>query len=318
MLSELKFVQRAVSKKDFVPAMTHFSIQDGLIRSYNGVIALCCRIPIDINCNPKAEPLIKAISNCSETVVLNLTDSNRLKIQSGNFKAFIDCIDGDTPHVMPEGEIIEIDGNVILEAFRKIITFVGEDASRPWANGILLKGSSAFATNNVCLIEYWLSANIPIEVNIPKVAIKELLRINEAPISIQLTDKSITFHFPENRWLRSQLLTTEWPDLEKILNRDSNPVPINHELFTGLDVIKPFVGKLGHVFFKGSKLMTSLVENEGASYELDNFEYKGTYHIEILPLLKGVAEQIDLSSYPNPCIFYGERLRGAIIGIKLQ
>ena len=73
MLNELKFVQGSVAKKDFLPALTHFAIADGKVRGYNGSIALCSPIPFDIVCNPKAEPLVRAIANCSDTVALALT-----------------------------------------------------------------------------------------------------------------------------------------------------------------------------------------------------------------------------------------------------
>ena len=44
MLKALKFVQGAVSKKDLVPALTHFRIENGTVRSYNGMLALCTPI----------------------------------------------------------------------------------------------------------------------------------------------------------------------------------------------------------------------------------------------------------------------------------
>ena len=73
MLTSLKFVQGAVAKKDFLPALTHFVIENGTVRGYNGMLALCSPIPFDIACKPKAESLVKAIANCNETVTLSLT-----------------------------------------------------------------------------------------------------------------------------------------------------------------------------------------------------------------------------------------------------
>ena len=106
MLTELKFVQGAVAKKDFIPSLTHFIIEDGTVRGYNGMLALCSPLPFDIACKPKADSLVKAIANCAETVQLSLTPAGRLSIKSGKFKAFIDCIpDETTPHVQPEGEM---------------------------------------------------------------------------------------------------------------------------------------------------------------------------------------------------------------------
>ena len=89
MLKELKFVQGAVAKKDFVPAMTHFRIGD-TVRSFNGNMAICSPIALDLECTPKAETLVRAISNCQEEVVLSMTAKGRLKVHSGSFNAYIE------------------------------------------------------------------------------------------------------------------------------------------------------------------------------------------------------------------------------------
>jgi DNA polymerase III sliding clamp (beta) subunit (PCNA family) len=316
MLTSLKFVQGAVAKKDFLPALTHFVIENGTVRGYNGMLALCSPIPFDIACKPKAESLVKAIANCNETVTLSLTPAGRLSVKSGKFKAFVDCVEGDTPHVMPEGEHVAIEGEAMLRALKTVAPFIGDDASRPWSNGVLLLGQSAFATNNIVLVEYWTGATFPKPLNVPRAAIKEMLRINEAPQYAQMTDNAITFHYSGNRWIRTQLFETKWPDLTKVLNRESNPTPIDPRLFEGLKTIRPFVDKMGRVLFKGGRVCTHDEETEGAGYEIDGFHHSGVYQIEMLNLLQGTATSVDWSCYPNPCMFFGDRIRGAIIGMR--
>lgn len=316
MLSKLKFVQGAVARKDFVPALTHFVIEDSTVRGYNGMLALCSPIPFDITCRPKADPLIKAIANCTETVSLSLTPAGRLSIKSGKFKAFIDCIEGESSYLHPIGEPLEIDGVALLQALKTIAPFIGNDASRPWSNGILLLGQSAFATNNVMLVEYWTGTTMPTPINIPRAAIKEMLRIDEPPISAQLADNAITFHYTGDRWLRTQLFETKWPDLRRVLDKASNPVALDATLFEAIKTVKPFIDKMGRILFKGGRIATHEEETEGASYEIEGFDHSGVYQIDMLGLLEGAAQTIDWSTYPSPCMFFGERLRGAIIGMR--
>jgi DNA polymerase III sliding clamp (beta) subunit (PCNA family) len=316
MLTELKFVQGAVARKEFIPALTHFSISDGKVRGYNGMLALCSPIPFDITCNPKAVPLIKAIANCEQTVTLALTPAGRLSIKSGKFKAFIDCVEGDTPHVNPEGDAVVMDGVALLQALKVLAPFIGDDASRPWCNGVLLLGQSAFATNNVILVEYWTGATFDRPINLPRAAIKEMLRINEAPTGVQMTDNSLTFHYEGGRWLRTQLLETKWPDLPRVLNRESNPKPLDPMLFEALEAVKPFVDKMGRILFQEGHIATHVDPTEGSSYDIDNFDHSGVYQIEMLNLLNGPVTSVDWSAYPNPCMFFGDRLRGAIIGMR--
>lgn len=317
MLKELKFVQGAVGKKEFIPAITHFCIEEGTVRAYNGTIALSSPIACDLNCKPKAVPMVQAIAKCETTISLSMTPTGRLSIKSGSFRAFVECIEETQAHVLPEGEIIYFDGEMLLRGIKTIQDFIGNDASRPWATGILLKGQSMFATNNVCLIEYWVGATFPHVVNIPRAAVAEMIRINEPPIYAQIAEKSITFHYEDGKWVRSQLYSTEWPDLERVLDRACDPIKINPELFTGLETIKPFMNKLGQVFLKEGFMHTHPEVTEGASFDIAWPHGEAIYSLEMLRLLQGVAHTIDFDLYPAPCIFYGDRIRGAIIGMRL-
>ncbi|WAX22413.1 DNA polymerase III [Pseudomonas phage MiCath] len=322
MLKELRFVQGSVSKKELLPAMTHFAIENGTVRGYNGTLALCSPIPFDIDCKPKAEALVKAIANCTETVTLSMTVGGKLRVQSGKFRVNIECVEGMTPHVVPEGQEVQLDGEALLNALKVALPFVGNDASRPWSNGVLLRGQSAFATNNVCLIEYWVGATFPLEANIPRAAVKEMVRINEPPTYAQVTSNSITFHYADGKWIRSQLFELGWPDLSAVLDRPAELRAVDPKIFEGLDVITPFADKFGRVHFQDGTMMTHPEEDAngediGASFEVPDFPHYGIYRIEMLKLLRDVAVCADFSTYPQPCIFQGDRLRGAIVGMKL-
>lgn len=320
MLAELKFVQGSVAKKDFLPALTHFVIEKGIVRGFNGTIALCSPIQLDIACKPKAESLVKAINNCNDmtTTTLTMTPAGRLRIQSGTFRAFIDCLpqETETPHAEPEGKDIEINGAQLVQALKIVQPFIGDDASRPWSNGVLLREQSAFATNNVSLVQYWVGSVFPVTVNLPRAAVKEIVRIKEAPVRAQCTDRSFTLHYSDGRWLRTQLLMTDWPNLDPILDdKASTQKAIDPAVFEGLAAMRPFVDKLGRIFF-GNGGMHTHEGDEGASFTLDGEYGEGVYNLEILQSLEGQVKTIDWSMYPKPCIFYGDNLRGALIGMR--
>lgn len=318
MLAQLKFVQGSVAKKDFMPALTHFVIENGTVRGYNGTIALCSPIPFDIACKPKAEPLVRAINNCAETVSLAMTPAGRLSVKSGKFKTFVDCAEGETPHALPTGEHTTVDGVALLAALKTVAPFMGEDASRPWCNGALLRGPSVFATNNIVLVEYWAGSTVPLEINLPRAAVREMLRIGEPPLSAQCDEASVTFHYDGGRWLRTQLLSTEWPDLSRVLDTVNGAAvgPVPEGLFEALRVVKPFTDKLGRVVLSDGFVRTHDTEGEGAVFDLPAAQHASIFNLEMLELLEGVATSIDLTAYPRPCHFFGERLRGAIIGMR--
>lgn len=319
MLTELKFVQGAVGKKDLVPALTHFRIEGGTIRSFNGSLALSSPIACDIECTPKAIPFVKAIQLCKETITLNLTKAGRLNVRSGSFSAFIDCVpeNVETPHVMPEGEVYPIDGQALINAFRIMQPIISEDASRPWSNGLLLRGQSAFATNNVIAVEYWVGSDFPKTCNIPRDCINEMLRLKEIPTSMQMADNCITFHYPENRWIRTSLLATDWPDIGKQFRDDVKATPIPGEFFEALANLEPFSDKLGRVYIFNNTLSTCMEEGEGSHYKIDGLGFEGVYQISMLQLLQNVVKTADMTCYPKACQFFGDRLRGVIIGLRV-
>lgn len=320
MLDSLRFVQGAVAKKDFVAALTHFRIHAGTIRGYNGMMALCCPIDLDLDVCPRAVPFVKAIQTCKDTIAIHMTPTGRLSVKSGAFKAFVECTTEVFPDVEPEGEVIELGGeSKILETVKLLMPFIAEDASRPWARGILFRGQSAFATNNVCLIERWVGNNFPVVINIPKAAATELLRIGEEPQKLQMSETSMTFHFSGDRWLRTQSYPIDWPDFGRILDTPANPLPLPAALFEQIADLAPFVDELGRIHLSDGAITTGVHEADGATVEIEGLSGAGgVYNIKQFMLLDGVATSADLTTYPAPALFYGENIRGAIVGMRDQ
>lgn len=314
MLEALRFVKGAVSKKNLLPALTHFAIENGFVRSYNGTIALCSPIPISFDCKPCAVPFMRAIAQCNEVAQLHMTDTGKLRVRSGNFRVLIDCITEPTPHTMPEGDIVYVDGALLLQAFKALEPLIGNDASRPWSNGILFDKSCAYVTNNVVAVQYWINCQLPRRVNVPQMAIAEILRIGEPPTHVQLSDHSLTFHYEGGRWVYTNLLSLEWPDIDKLLEREANPVPFPKDIFRALEAVKGFADKEGIVHFSQGRVSTSAGETEGSEYDVPELNCTGIYSIEMFQLLEPIANKIDLSLYPAPCLFYGDSIRGAIVG----
>ena len=317
MLDSLKFVQGAVAKRTSVPELTHFRIKDGRVKGYNGRLALCAPIPLNIDVVPKAVPFYRAIQTCKDTVQLNLTPSGRISVRSKKFRAYVECLEDEAfPDVEPEGEFVEIDGH-LLDSLKTLEPFIADDASRQWARGILFRGASAYATNNIVLIEKWLGYNFPHPINIPKDAVQEILRINEEPVRLQVTERNITFHYSNDRWLKSQNYDLAWPDLSKILDNESTPVKLSKWFFERLPDLLPFLDKLERVYLIENGLTTSLDDEIGAKVTVKGVQEKGCYNYHQLLLLEPVLEKIDFSRYPKPALFFGDKLRGAIIGIRV-
>lgn len=318
MLDALKFVQGAVSKKDFVPALTHFQIRGGRVTGYNGKISLSAPIALDLDCHPKAQPFVNAVEACTDTAQLTLTNSGKLSIRSGKFRAHVDILAEDTfPEIVPEGQSIPLKFD-IMEAMKLLYGFTAEDASRPWAAGLLLDGHFMYATNNVILVQYYLEDFFPFRINIPRYTVKEMLRIGASPVLAQATATSVSFHYEGERWLRSQQNSLEWPDTDALfslseqMEQDKLLMPVTDELFAALAKLEPFLEPNGKLWIGNGQIATAA--QDGASVEMDLPEC--SFNHKMLFSLQGVATRIAFAAYPKPVLFYGNKLRGMIAGMK--
>lgn len=319
MLNDLKFVQGAVARKDYVPALTHFHIEGGRIFGFNGVLAISTPTDLDVTATPKAVPFVKAVERLpeGEEVVLNLTEAGRLGVKAGRFRVYIECHDDSAGVVKlsPAGELVPLPCE-ILPVLRVLSPFMGIDASRPWAMGILLRGQSAFATNNVVLIEHWLPMMFPTALTLPAEAVKEMLRIGIEPTALQLEERAITFHYPNGAWLRTALASTDWPDLSKVLDRPCEAVPFPEGFFDAVHRLDAFAKDGNRIYLRPGVMATSPHEGDGALVEMPELQAEGIHFINMVAKLDGVATSIDFTMWPGPCLFFGNMLRGAIIGMR--
>ena len=323
MLNDLKFVQGAVAKKDYVPELTHFRISNGRVEGFNGLLALSTPTDLQIEAFPKAASFVKAVERipAGVEVVLNLTQAGRLSVKAGNFRAYVECLDDASgyPEVAPTGEIYPMPSG-ILPVCRTLAPFMGIDASRQWAMGILFSGRSAFATNNIVLVEHWLGdLHFPTPINIPAPAIKELLRIGREPVGMQPQEGAITFHYDDGAWLRTALSSTDWPDLSAVLDKGVNPaeVPLLPAgFFEGVQRLDAFTDATNRLYLCGGILATAADEGTGALIELDDFGGTGIHFLSQMAALEGVADRIAFDMYPAPCLFFGGPVRGAICGLR--
>lgn len=318
MLTELKFVQGAVAKKDYNPTLTHFEIKNKKIKGTNGSLTICSPIALDIEAKPKALPFVKAIQSCKgNTVQIHVTPTGRLSVKSGKFKSLIECTTEDFPDIEPEGTWVSLTDTPILPALKKLLEFTAEDASRPWALGVMFRGDKAFATNNIILLEYSLGFKFPVEVNIPKFAVAEIVRVGKEPIGMMVTATSVTFMYDQFTWIRTQLYQDDWPDVGKVLDKEVVYDAIPENLFDDIEQISPFVDDTMRVILKAGSVTTAASdESSGATVENLNIKHFGVFNFKQFMRLNGLVTEMSFASYPAPCLFKGENVRGAFIGMR--
>jgi DNA polymerase III sliding clamp (beta) subunit (PCNA family) len=314
MLDTLRFIQGAVSTKDIVPVLSHYYLKDGIALSSNGKMSLCAPMPDAPNCCPKATEFYKAIQRCDEAPVLAVTPTGRISVKSGKFRALIDAESTDNfPTEAPEGVRYELSAP-LLPTIARLMPYVSEDTSRAWSVGMHFAGGKIFATNNVIVAE--MDCPFPTEhaVVIPYYALREMLRIGEEPIAVQVADNSMSLHYAGGRWLKTRLLDGGWPDIAALLDGlGASSTPLPDGLQTALDKLEPFVGINGAIFFHDGVVSTA--REDGCSYEL-GADLSACYNLRMLQSILD-AETADLQRHPAPAPFGKQGMRGAIIGMRL-
>ena len=319
MLDALRFVQGSVDKKGIVEELLHYRIEGGFVRGYNGRISLRSPIDTDLVITPKGVPFMKAIAGSTETIALSVTNGGKVSVRSGKFRALVQQTTNPFPDLPPEGEYTSLAGAEFMQTLSTLLPYTAEDASRPWSNGVLFVGDKAYATNNVVLVQAATGVVFPNVVNIPKQTLREMLRLRVVPVGVQVADRTITFHYEGDRWLRSNLLEcSAWPDAASLLAAQDwgalEPVPA--DLYTTLETLLPFVNDLGQVHFANGVASTESGPDTGAIVEC-GYDFDGVYNLPQLLGLQGVAETADFSQYPKPCPFECSDARGVIIGMRV-
>jgi hypothetical protein len=315
MIDQLKFVRNAIAKKDYVPGLCHFRICNKRITGYNGELAISTPIGIEYDIAPLAPHFMKVINACEDDITLKMK-AGKLEVRSGRFKANVPCIDIDqVPVVIPTGKRIDLEFD-LSECFAKLLPFVGEDASKPWACGVLIRGKSAFVTNNIILIEHWIGIDLP-TMNIPTAAIAEVVRYKTRPTHLLVNENRVAFCYEDGSWISHTLSVLEWPSVERVLNVETpNFKTFPDGFFTGIGKLIQFSDELQRFYFFEDKLITSKNMDEATTVDCPGVPSDGCFNLKIVHSLRNTATAIDFDKWPLPSPFLGEGLRGVLVGYR--
>lgn len=321
MIETLKLVQGAVAKKDFVPVMTAVHFYDKRVQATNGRITIDAPFPeLDIDVTVNADRLIKAVNACDGEAKIKLTENGKLSIWQGKFRALIPVNDHNSfPKVEPQGDFHPVNGAYLLRLMQELRPFVADDATRPWACGMLLDGDYAYATNNVSIARVHQPFDKPVSLtgrlNLPAFLLDELTRIKRPPVNASHDDKSLTLDLGDGIWIRSNLFADQWPDITRFF-QPAELSPIPPELSPAIEKILPFCPDPKLPVIVLGQNTVSTVEGE-MSAAVEGIELPDArFHAKVLQLVLDHCHSINLSSYPKPCAFQGDGIDGVVMGVN--
>ena len=320
ILDAIKTVRSAVATKDIVPVLTHYFIDGGTITASNG------RMSITAQCDSTlqhvivpAEPFLRAVDACCGDMVLS-KGAQRLTVKDGRFKATLPLLHEPFPAIpLPQKLSTDIGMGLLYNALRNLAPFVGQDATRPWANGILLSNGSAFATNNVTL------ASMPVTwefdpVIIPAHAVAEVVRMGVPKYVTVDPDRAIAFMY-ESHWLVAALIDGVWPDVASMITEVAPGMLQADRIAQAVHTVAAFCDANKQPFIQlHGQVVGTVPDIDCAQCAVPGVDLPHcAFNAAMLSLVLTKATGINLNTAPNPCYFSNSDngLEGVIAGARV-
>lgn len=319
ILNAVKFCEPA-SKETGQPNQTHLRLANNWAIAFDGTIAIGQKTDSDITANPHTHTLIKALEKCTDATQITQLGDGRLSIQSGRFRAFVPCLQNDLlGNVTPDAPCAHINP-AVFNSLLIVSPIANENAQRIMLASALLRSGSAVATDGVIIMEHWHGVDLPPCI-IPKSFISIINKIQKPPIHFGFSTKSATFYFDDQSWIRTQLYSERWPDIDRVLNTQNNQWPMPGGLWEALEKIAPFVNELGQVYFADKMVRTAPINDEtGAMCEIEGSLPAGLcLDLERLMMIGDKATSVDWLGGPEKtlAVFYGPNFRAMLSHIKV-
>ena len=313
LLNQIRFVG-SVLKEQGSPSETHIILSNNWAVAFNGVLAAGTKISSSLFAAVNYHLFEKALAKCGEEYSLSV-DNHALVIKSNKFKAIVPCLD---PTLINTSGI-DAPTHQINDAFKKGLEITGalaaENGQAIHYASILINGQSLVSTDNgVLLIEYWHGCELPTNIAVPKSLVDPLIKTNKKLVGFGHSNNSVTFHFEDESFIKSQLFAEQWPSVDHLLSNECNPFETPRDLQEALNAVGPHsVDNL--VYFDTDMLRSHPNDSVGASYSVKGLPRGPIFNIKQLDLMLKHAKQIDFFVQGGKMTyFFGENCRGVVAG----
>jgi len=316
LISALKFILPAQKKAGTVQQQYCF-IGNGWLVASNDTLTIATPIQEDLCACPHTHLLLEALSNCTTELQITQLSEFVLSVKSDPFRAEIPCVAANQLVLSGPDEPFASCGQSLKTALESVYHLATDGASEAFLAGVLLNEVTAVSTNGSTIIEYWHGQySSLLSYLIPKVAISALSKSNKGLIGCGLTDTSITFHFEDSSFIKSQLFNDRFPSYLHLFENESiNPWPVPDDFFKALKSIEPFTTD-GIVHFVEGGLAAS--ESGETFYKIEGLPSGWSFLIKHLLSVEHVMKTVHFDNDLNKIIFFGNNARGIVSAMERQ
>lgn len=310
LLTALEFV--TLASKEIGPAhFTHLFVTGQRCTASNGVVSAGSMIDEDLTVCPHAHLMLEAMSKAGNQFQIVQT-GDALSVKSDDYSALVPCAKAvDVIAAFPDSEQWPCNSK-LLEALEACGKLAIENAESVVAASVMIRSGSVVGTNRQVILEYWHGNDMPPMI-LPKAAVSILIKVKKEIRGFGYSAESLTLWYSDNTWMKSQLYTEAWPDVDKLLNVVAAPKPIQKGFFEALDAVEPF--SEGTVHFNDE----CLTSNTDATIQYAVRDVKGlpcgpSFGCKNLDLIRPHVKLIDWACGQDNKIAYftGEGVRGVV------
>lgn len=284
--------------------------------AFNMILAAGTVIDEDFQACPHMGLFSAALDQCGQEYQITQLSAEKLLVRSGGFQAYIPCISGDSlSWPIPDAPLAPA-SDALTAAIWKVAPLVSTKAKTVLEGSIQLNNGSCIATNRRVVIEAWHGIEMPNGLLIPRIAANVLHKAKKKLVSFGLSKETLTFHFDDNTWLRTQLYQDRPMNMTRLFMAVS-PRPVVPGLFEAVRKVAPFSDERSvfiHDCYVSSHRPGTVQLGSSLSEPIQGTHASRNYGIDDLNLVASLAERWDEVSLDNNLATYfeGQSLRGVI------
>jgi hypothetical protein len=322
LLKALEFVS-VVPSRSYSVASAHVSLAGKMAVKSDGILSAGHPIAEELNVCPQFERLKVALKTCGSAVTITELDSGRLRIKGDKLSALVPCFDPtDYSPVVPDAVQAAIDDR--LKASLAICgSLASENGQHYTQASVCLEAWICTGTNRQVVMQHRHGIDLPPHMVLPKVFTAAVVK-TPAPLSgfgfSWAADfshvNSVTFWFEGGAWIKTQCFADRWPieQLNSILNVTSHPVDVLPGFFEGVATVGEFADT-PWVYLKDGAISSHEDIETGAQFEVKGLQGGSAYGKANVKLIAPFAKTMDLTTYREKAFFFGDDMRGCIMGV---
>lgn len=283
--------------------------------SFNSVIAAGTTIEEDLQACPHTALMLAAIQRCPGRYIITQLSPEKLQVRSEEFQAYIPCALPETlSWPIPDAALVPVDDR-LTEALRKLAPLLSADGETVLEQSIQINAGSCLATNRSVVAETWHGFDLPNGLLVPKAVVTALHKTTKKLVAFGCSERTITFHFEDASWIRTQLFQDRWPDVKAMLNTSTVTRPVPPDLFKAAKTVAVFSAD-DKVYVKdgliSSHPFTAVQEGSVLKLPVGGEHQERIYRIKDLTFASHHATEWDETQRQAGTYFVGEMIRGLI------